>query len=85
MTAEPAIDARRYRDTIGRFATGVTVLTWDDGEPTIGRVFSDRLEAHLGPARRADEPVGPRHEAIAASLQVVFEDAAFHEIGRAHV
>jgi carbamoyltransferase len=56
---------------------GVSV-TWDDTEPTIGPVFTSRLEALLGPARRWDEPVQPRHEAIAASLQLVFEDAVFH-------
>ena len=53
-------------------------MTWDDGEPSIGRVFSAKLEADLGPARRPDEPVTARHEAIAASLQAVFEEAAFH-------
>jgi carbamoyltransferase len=53
-------------------------MTWDDGEPTIGLVYTPRLETLLGPARRPNEPIGPRHEAIAASLQVVFEQAAFH-------
>jgi carbamoyltransferase len=53
-------------------------MTWDDGEPTIGPVFTPRLEMLLGPARQPDDPVGPRHEAIAASLQVVFEEATFH-------
>jgi carbamoyltransferase len=55
--------------------SGGVDMTWDDGEPTIGRVFTPKLEALLGPARRASEPVDPRHEAIAASLQAVFEDA----------
>lgn len=32
MTAGPTIDQRMFRDTMGRFATGVTVVTWDDGE-----------------------------------------------------
>jgi carbamoyltransferase len=53
-------------------------MTWDDGEPTIGPVYTRKLEALLGPARRPEEPMEPRHEAIAASLQVVFEEAAFH-------
>ena len=53
-------------------------MTWDEGEPTIGRVFTPKLEALLGPARRAEESLEPRHEAIAASLQVVFEEAAAH-------
>ena len=53
-------------------------MTWDDGEPAIGRVYTPKLEALLGPARRPDAALDARHEAIAASLQVVFEDAAMH-------
>jgi carbamoyltransferase len=53
-------------------------MTWEDGEPVLGRAFTPRLEALLGPARRPDEPLTARHEAIAASLQVVFEETALH-------
>jgi carbamoyltransferase len=53
-------------------------MTWDGGEPTIGQVFAPKLEMLLGPARRPEDPLEPRHEAIAASVQVVFEEAAFH-------
>lgn len=53
-------------------------MTWTDGEPTIGPVYTPKLEELLGPPRKPDEPLEPRHEAIAASLQVVFEEAAFH-------
>jgi len=53
-------------------------MTWEDGEPTLGPVFTSKLEALLGPARRADEPLDARHEALAASLQAVYEDAAMH-------
>ncbi len=53
-------------------------MTWEDGEPTLGPVFTPKLEALLGPARRADETLDARHEAIAASLQAVYEDAAMH-------
>jgi carbamoyltransferase len=71
----------------GRFAlnlkyfrhwNGGAAMTWDDGEPKLDPVFSAELETLLGPARQATDPVTPRHEAIAASLQVVFEDAEFH-------
>jgi carbamoyltransferase len=58
-------------------AEGVS-MTWDDGEPTIGPVYTRKLEELLGPARKPEEPLEARHEAIAASLQVVFEEAAFH-------
>jgi carbamoyltransferase len=59
-------------------------MTWDEGEPTIGPVYSDELVRLLGPARRPEEPVAPRHEAIAASLQVVFEEAYFHVLNALH-
>jgi len=64
--------------------SGGDAMTWDDGEPVLGRVYSDRLERDLGPARRCDEPVTERHEAIAASLQEVFEEAVFHVLNGLH-
>ena len=59
-------------------------MTWEDGEPVIGRAFTPRLEQLLGPARRPDEPLTARHEAIAASLQVVFEEAVLHVLNALH-
>jgi carbamoyltransferase len=59
-------------------------MTWDDGEPEIGRVYTEKLEELLGPARRPDEPVTARHEAIAASLQALFEEAAVHTLNALH-
>jgi len=53
-------------------------MTWEDGEPTLGPVFTPKLESLLGPARRRDEAVGAQHEAIAASLQVAYERCAMH-------
>ena len=53
-------------------------MTWEDGEPKLGTVFTPKLESLLGPARRRDEPVAAQHEAIAASLQVAHERAAMH-------
>ena len=51
-------------------------MTWDDGEPKVGPVFTPKLQSLLGPARRRDQPVGAEHEAIAASLQTAYERAA---------
>ena len=59
------------------WSDGVT-MTWADGEPTIGRVFTPKLEQLLGKARQRDEPLEPKHEAIAASLQAAFERAQVH-------
>jgi len=53
-------------------------MTWDDGEPAIAPVFTPRLEQLLGPARHPGDPIEERHQDIAASLQAVFEEAAFH-------
>ncbi len=47
-------------------------------------VYTDRLIDLLGPARRPDEPVDKRHEDIAASVQRVFEEAAFHVLRGVH-
>ncbi len=52
-------------------------MTWDEGEPTLGPVYTKKLEDLLGPARKPEEAIEPRHEAISASLQFVFEEAVF--------
>jgi carbamoyltransferase len=59
-------------------------MTWGDGEPLLGPVFTPKLETLLGPARRSDEAVTGRHEAIAASLQAVYEEAAFAVLRALH-
>jgi carbamoyltransferase len=53
-------------------------MTWADGEPTLGAVFTPKLESLLGPARRREDPLEAKHEAIAASLRVAFKHAALH-------
>ena len=42
-------------------------MTWDAGEPSMGDVFTPKLEQLLGPRRMPHEEIEPRHEAIAAS------------------
>ena len=53
-------------------------MTWEDGEPKLGPVFTAKLESLLGAARRPDEPIAAQHEAIAASLQAAHERSAMH-------
>jgi carbamoyltransferase len=53
-------------------------MEWDEGYPTLGRVYSDQLEVLLGPARKKDEPLTEIHENLARSLQAVYEECAFH-------
>ena len=59
-------------------------MTWSDGAPTLGRVFTPKLEQLLGPAREKDQELTPKHEAIAASLQAAFETAAMHVLNHVH-
>ena len=49
-------------------------MTWDDGSPTIGDVFSKKLEQLFGPRRQPGEPLAQKHNNIAASLQAVLEE-----------
>ena len=67
-----------------RHWTGNVTMTWNAGEPDVPDVFTDRLIDLLGPSRRAGEPVTSTHEDLAASVQRVFEDAAFHVLRGVH-
>jgi carbamoyltransferase len=53
-------------------------MTWDEGSPTIGRMFSDQFSDTFGPTRSAGEPLATKHEDIAASLQARLEEVGFH-------
>jgi carbamoyltransferase len=53
-------------------------MEWDEGYPTLGRVYTDRLSQLLGPARDPRAPLTEREEDIAHSLQVVYEECAMH-------
>ena len=67
-----------------RHWTGEISMRWDSGEPDVPDVYSQRLIDLLGPGRRADESVTSAHENLAASVQHVFEEAAFHVLRGAH-
>lgn len=47
--ATPGPDPREYRNVIGRFATGVTVVTWDDGEHRRGMTANAVASLSLDP------------------------------------
>jgi len=53
-------------------------MTWDDATPTIGRIYSDRMEDAFGPARAAGGELTDVHEDVAASLQRTLEEAYLH-------
>jgi carbamoyltransferase len=60
-----------------RYHTEGISMTWDGGEPAIRPIYSDQWECLLGPARKPDEEITKRHENIASSLQVIFEEVYF--------
>ena len=58
-------------------------MTWQEGPPSIGRIFSPRLEEVLGPAREPSAELTKQHEDVAAALQAVLEDAYLHVVREA--
>jgi carbamoyltransferase len=57
-------------------------MTWADGSPTIGRIFSDRLSEMFGEPRVPRGELTSHHEDVAAALQVVLEEAYLHLVQR---
>jgi carbamoyltransferase len=49
-------------------------MTWDSGEPLLGRLYSDHLVERLGESRDPAAPLAARHHNIAASLQRRIEE-----------
>jgi carbamoyltransferase len=52
-------------------------MTWEDGSPELGLVYTPALAGLLGPPRRPHEELTQRHKDLAASLQKVYEDRFF--------
>lgn len=52
-------------------------MTWEDGAPTLGLVYSPALEPLLGAARSPQDELTQRHKDLAASLQAVYEERFF--------
>jgi carbamoyltransferase len=60
-------------------------MTWDDGSPQIGKVFSPKLAELLGPERDVEDPdYFGKWADIAHSAQVVYEEIFFHVVGDLH-
>lgn len=76
----------RFRLNLDYFrhhAEGVE-MTWDDGSPVIGRIFSDEYVKRFGPAREPGAPLTNRERDIAASLQQRLEEVGFHVLNHLH-
>lgn len=52
-------------------------MTWEGGEPKLGKVYTDALADILGPERNKEDDVEQRHKDIAASVQAVYEERFF--------
>ncbi|MBD0326273.1 MAG: carbamoyltransferase [Pyrinomonadaceae bacterium] len=76
----------RFRLNLDYFrhhAEGVE-MTWDNGSPVIGRIFSDEYAKLFGPAREPGAPLTKREQDIAASLQRRLEEIGFHVLNHLH-
>jgi carbamoyltransferase len=75
------LDAGRFELNLDYFrhhSEGIE-MTWDDGSPHMGLVFSPKLIELLGPARDPDDPdFYGKWADLAHSAQVVYEDVFFH-------
>jgi carbamoyltransferase len=58
-------------------------MTWSEGAPTIGRIFSPRLEDVFGPAREPQGELTKHHEDVAGAMQAVLEEAYLHVVNEA--
>ena len=62
-----------------RHHTDGVEMTWDDGSPQMGLVFSPKLAELLGPARDPEDPeFFGKWADIAHSAQIVYEEIFFH-------
>jgi carbamoyltransferase len=59
-------------------------MSWDEGSPVIGPIFSEEYVKRFGPAREKGEPLTDRERNIAASLQLRLEEVGFHILNHLH-
>jgi carbamoyltransferase len=70
-------------DYFRHHAEGVD-MTWDQGSPIIGRIFSNEFVQTFGPAREPGATLTDRERDIAASLQLRLEEVGFHVLNHLH-
>lgn len=59
-------------------------MSWDQGSPVIGRIFSERFARTFGPQRLPGSVLTDRDKDIAASLQLRLEEVGFHILNHLH-
>jgi carbamoyltransferase len=70
-------------DYFRHHAEGVD-MTWNDGSPVIGRIFSEEYVKAFGPAREKAGALTDRDHDIAASLQLRLEEVGIHILNHLH-
>jgi carbamoyltransferase len=64
-------------------ASGIE-MSWGEGIPHIGRIYSDKISELFGPPRGQDEEITDHHRNIAASLQKCLEFHLFRILNELH-
>jgi carbamoyltransferase len=59
-------------------------MSWDEGSPVIGSIYSDEFARTFGKPREKGDPLNDRERDIAASLQLRLEEVAFHILNHLH-
>lgn len=57
-------------------------MSWGGGQPSLGRLFSDKVTAIFGDPREPRTEITPHHMNVAASLQAMLEEAEFALVNR---
>jgi carbamoyltransferase len=70
-------------DYFRHHAEGVD-MTWNEGSPVIGQIYSEAYARLFGPAREPGAPLTEREHDIAASLQQRLEEVGFHVLNHLH-
>jgi carbamoyltransferase len=59
-------------------------MNWDDGQPSIGAVYSPRIVEVFGQPRKPQSEIGQQHMDLAASVQTVLEECYFALLNHVH-
>jgi len=70
-------------DYFRHHAEGVD-MTWNEGSPVIGQIYSEAFARLFGPARKRGADLTDRERDIAASLQLRLEEVGFHVLNHLH-
>src|SRR6266498_771999 len=70
-------------DYFRHHAEGVE-MTWDNGSPVIGQIYSDAYARTFGQPRETGGPLTDRDRDVSASLQLRLEEVGFHILNHLH-